>query len=359
MLHLNVMNELLYDLVLDGLPSVRIDAMLGDSIFFLVLNQPRDVRRLRSATIEIARCTTRKDRRRGILVLQDPLISLARLQTEWEGLESVLRPDLFSRLSMVVQKKGLLQKLFGDVPPEAFDHIETVIDHSRMSSSGAQKRSSDAFSDILRVLLIHWFRKSSPVTSKDLGHETGYSYPSIAETLEKLEPWLIRFSDRRVALQSFPQEAWFKLIAQSEEVRSTQGFAVSSGRPRPTEMLVEKLQELRRSDIAIGGTPGARHYFPGIDLIGNPRMDIVIESRSKKDVPVILRKLDPGLHPVERGELPQVVIHTLYRPVSFFQSDDSERFWADEVECLLDLHESRLEFQAIEFQTFLKDRARA
>ena len=67
------------------------------------------------------------------------------------------------------------------------------------------------------------------------------------------------------------------------------------------------------------------------------------------DVAKILRQLDPALKPAKRGELSRVAIHTLYRPMSFFQEDAAASLWADEVECLLDLHEARLESQAAEF----------
>lgn len=63
----------------------------------------------------------------------------------------------------------------------------------------------------------------------------------------------------------------------------------------------------------------------------------------------ILLRLDPALKPAERGEPPLVVIHSLYRPVSFFTKDGKETPYADEIECLLDLHEARLESLALEF----------
>jgi hypothetical protein len=39
--------------------------------------------------------------------------------------------------------------------------------------------------------------------------------------------------------------------------------------------------------------------------------------------------------------------------VTFFQKSDDGMVWADEVECLLDLHEARLESQALEFLELL------
>lgn len=352
------MTDFLFEIVLTNVPGIRFDAMLGD-IFFLVLREPRDVRRLRAACLEIARCAVWKDVRQVVLILQDPAISHARLQMEWDGLRSVLKPEIFSRLSVMVTKEQDAQTTMGDVPTAAKEHFHYVIEHASNRSTRPSKRTSDAITDVLRVLLIHWFRKSCPTRLKELGEQTGYSYPTIADALDKLRPWVHRLSDRSVSLRSFPQEEWFKLLARSEDVRSTQGFAVASGRPRPTELLREKLHDLRPSGVAVGGTFGARHYCPALDLIGNPRLDLVVDARLQKNISTFIRKLDPGLKPVVRGELPQVAVHVLFRREMFFTATDAGMPWADEVECLLDLQESRLESQALEFLTFLKKRAQA
>jgi hypothetical protein len=211
------------------------------------------------------------------------------------------------------------------------------------------RRPSEAFLDILRLLLVHWFRQTGPLTSKDLCAQSGFSYPTVAIALEKLEPCMMRHSDRRIELRSFPRDAWFKLVAQAEKVRSSQGYADRSGRPRPPEVLLDRLRELARDDIGVAGVLGARHYLPGLDLMGTPRLDLVVHSKRMRAPNDFLRRLDPALKPVERGESPQLVVHTLYRPETLFTHTDKGDIWADEVECLLDLHEMRLESQALEF----------
>jgi hypothetical protein len=109
------------------------------------------------------------------------------------------------------------------------------------------------------------------------------------------------------------------------------------------------LRELKRSDIAVSGVLGARHYFPGLDLVGAPRLDLVVHTLRPEGSHEFLRKLDPALKPAKRGEPARVFIHTLCRPVTLFQESGDGIVWADEVECLLDLHEARLESQALEF----------
>jgi hypothetical protein len=52
---------------------------------------------------------------------------------------------------------------------------------------------------------------------------------------------------------------------------------------------------------------------------------------------------------IRRDESPSLVIHALRRAESLFQPGEDGLPWADPVECLLDLHEARLESQALEF----------
>lgn len=351
------MNTLKFDTTSDDLSGFRADAVFGNSVFE-VLIEPRDLRRLRASLMDIARCSGGPSERRGILVLDEPGVSESRLLEEWEGIRGIFRPEILDRLAMVIHREGKPDHIIGQMSAQERESVEEVVAHSRLNLNRPTRRPSEAFFDVLRILLVHWFRKSGPHTSKELGEQAGFSYPTISAALEKLEPYLTRHSDRRVELHSFPKDAWFKLVAQSEKVRSSQGYSDRSGRPRPPEVLLGRLQELGRDDIGISGVLGARHYLPGLDLIGTPRLDLVVHASRGRGGNDFLRRLDPALKPAERGEVPQVMIHTLYRPASFFQIQDTGTIWADEVECLLDLHEMRLESQALEFAEHLSPKAK-
>lgn len=297
--------------------------------------------------------------RQSILILDEPQIGHIRIFEEWRGIQKLFLRQILECLTIVVRSEGNPEEVMGYLSHEEKEAVETIAEHARQHSLRPMRRPSEAFFDILRVILIHWLRKAGPVTSKDLSQETGFSYPTIARTLDDLEPHLHRHSDRRVELQSFPKDAWLKLVAQIEKVRSSRGYTDRSGRPRPPEILLDRLKEnslrkLCHNAVAVGGTFGARHYLPGIDLFGNPRLDLVIDAHSGRGyrpvaIDTLIRKLDPALKPAERGEPCQVVVHTLYRHKSFFTEANDGTFYADEVECLLDLHEARLEQQALEF----------
>lgn len=330
----------------------RADATLGNSVFE-VLRELRDTRRFRASLLEIAKTASNDPIRRVVLVLDEPEMTSDRIDVEWSGLLSILSTQIAKRVALVVYRAGKEDFRIGQLDNNEADVIHAIVNHSIPSRNRVSRSPSTAFFEILRVLLIHGFRRTGPITSKEIGEQTGFSYPTISNALEKLETHLIRHSDRRVELKAFPKDAWFKLLAQSDTVRSSQGFSDRSGRPRSIEVLIDRLSELSRIDIAVSGIVGARYYLPSIDLIGTPRLDLVVHSQNGYDAHDIVRQLDAALKPSEKGEPSRVVVHTLVRPESFFSHSGQGVPYADEVECLLDLHEARLESQAAEFQTRL------
>jgi hypothetical protein len=356
-----------YDVSFHDLPGFRVDALRGDSVFEVVIDA-RDLRRIRSLLVEMGRIAGHG--KHAILILDEPQISHDRLRAEWEGVQNLFQPQILERLTIYVRRGGGWPEILGcSLTAEEADAADEVVEHQRQRGLRPSRRPSEASFDILRVMLIHWLRKAGPLTSRELSRDSGFSYPTIARALSELEPHLQRHSDRRVELHSFPKEAWFKLLAQIEKVRSSRGYTDRSGRPRQPEVLVERLQEnslrtLCHESVAIGGTFGARHYLPGIDLVGNPRLDLIIDAHHDRRlrpvaIETLIRKLDPALKPAERGEPCQVVIHTLYRTKSFFTEAKNGTLYADEIECLLDLHEARLEQQALEFLEKLTPRKSA
>lgn len=342
------MKGLLFEVPLDDSSGFRADAVLGNSIFE-VLTEPRDLRRLRASIMDVARHSGGAKGRRGILVLDEPKVGDSRLRDEWAGIQSIFRPDVLGQLAVVIHREGLPNEVFGELNREERESIPAIIEHTRRHSSSASKRSTDSFYDILRVLINQWLAGKGPLTSRSLGEAAGCTYPTVALALKKMEKYLTRHSDRRVELKTFPKDAWLRLVANADEVRRTQWYVDSSGQPRSIESLLARLQKLRPENVAIGGVPGAHRLDPSLDLVGIPRLDITIHCRSGKPDVSFLRQLDPALKPASLGESARVVIHTLHQDHVFFQKDEEGVLWADPVECLLDLHEMRLESQASEF----------
>jgi hypothetical protein len=196
-----------------------------------------------------------------------------------------------------------------------------------------------------------------PMTVKWLAESTGYSYPTVASILKNLGSVIERQSDRRIGLNQFPTEAFSRLIVNSEIDRSAVCYTDYSKQPFSTEFYIRRLEKLNLPDLAIGGVLGARHYYPELDLVGTPRLDLSRHSSGESSDLEFINKLDPALKPVDDPYQPaDVVVHFVRHKKSFFEPREGGLFWADPVECLLDLHELHLEAQATEFLNVLQSR---
>ena len=358
------MTSLKFEQTIPGANGYVADAQLGNLIFEAKRGM-RDIRSLREAFQQIAQATAPDHRSFGVLILDEPSITAERVYEEWKHFTRILDHDLRTRLGVVGTIPGFgIDLLAGRLPGEfeAGQWRETVHQIIHREEGTRRRPRTAAFPDIVRTLLIHWIRRHPPIASKQLIEETGYSYPTIASILNKLGPSLRRGPNRSVGLDSFPREAWMKLLADAENFRFTQRY-IAKGRPRTPESMVSRLRELGRKDIAVGGVLGARHWYPGLDLSGTPRLDLTVNFAmpSHREWPVpdatpqgdFIRRLDPALRPATRDEPATVFVHVLLTPETFSEESGGTS-WANEAECLLDLQEARLEAQASEFLNHFK-----
>jgi len=345
------MERIRYEVEVEDTCKTRVDAIMGKSIFEYKA-RVTDIRIIHSAFFLLAGIMADLSDHRGILILDETKISGPRLKNEWETLSKLIQPLIFSRLVIVVIFNGAIIKKLGDLTSEESEVISEIQEKLSQKFRN-QPRKSDAFFEILRILLVYWFRGYGPLQLNKVSQLSGFSYPTIALTLEKMEVYIKRHSDRSIELKSFPGDSWFKLIAVSDGVRKSRGYWAYQ--PKNIDNLIERLTEKNDYDVACGGIIGARFYLPGIDLVGIPRLDLSVHNWSTGKIDKFVRTLDPGLKRIETGEIPQVVIHNIFRPDSLFNQSNHLQI-ADEVECLLDLYEARQESQASELLEHLKER---
>ena len=102
--------------------------------------------------------------------------------------------------------------------------------------------------------------------------------------------------------------------------------------------------------VAIGGSLGAKRYDPDLDVVGVARLDLSVHTPDRKVSLDFMEALDPAFERTsDHGQPAHVAVHFVRRLAPLFDLDDAGLMWADPVECLLDLHEVRLESQAEQF----------
>lgn len=322
------------------------DAIRAGTLFE-VKDQVRDLRQLKAALLQLAMALGHAPGYSGALVLVDPVVTWERLGQEWEGLRRALNQDVFRRLHLVVREADAFRGIPENPVPQEQSVINEIIGNLISRRQSRPRRSSGSFYDVLRVLLVSWFRREGPLTTKRICEITGYSYPTVAQALHDLEPRLMRQSDRSVELMAFPQGDWMRFVSNSAKLRGSAVFTDRSGSPRPAEKIIERLRKVLGGNVAVGGILGARHYLPGIDLVGTPRLDVTLDGAAEATLAETIERVDPGLKPARRGEPGSLVVHFSRLAEPLF-TRKGEKLWADEVDCLLDLHDAHLESQAQE-----------
>jgi hypothetical protein len=134
-------------------------------------------------------------------------------------------------------------------------------------------------------------------------------------------------------------------------------FADRSGQPESPAALLRRLGKVAPEGVAVGGVAGARHYHPGLDLVGLPRVDLSVHAPTRDVEIAFVARLDPALKQVEDPADPaRLVLHFVRHANALFTPSPGGLPWSDIVECLLDLNEAGLQPQAFEFLDALTPR---
>ena len=331
-----------------GHTDLRVDAEVGHRLIEVKVGVT-DLRNVRMGLMHLAYVVSQRSGFEGFLVLPNATVTRNRLEQEWQLAASVLRPDLIDRLSLCMGESDHFIGIPRDPDLETQRILSKVVAKERPHASSRLARSHASFA-VLKVLLLEWLKGGEPITAESLARSSGYSYPTIANVLKNLGSLIERQSDRRIGLRWFPKDEFARLLAVSDRARSTVRFTDRSGQLRPFESYIRRLEKLKPPGLAIGGVLGAKHYVPNLDLVGTPRLDISLHCPGYLMDLGFLEKLDPALKRVSDPlESASFVVHAVRHENPFFETREGGLCWADPVECLIDLHEARLEKQAFQF----------
>lgn len=331
----------------------------GGDVWVEVKLTPRSVSVVREGVLQLAYALSDRPELKAFLLLIDPYTTKTRLDDEWSKVERTLRPDILKRLCIVVYEKGAIL----GIPRDPDAKIRQELLEICQEEAAERKRplpKPDYKAEIYKILIYKWLEKAEPMTSDWLAHAAGCNYRTVANALESVGNALFRHSDRRVELKYFPKEVWEWLLVHLDKSRLTRRYSDRSGNPRSVESLLKRLAKMEHSNIAVAGSIGAQHHYPDVDVIGIPRLDLSIHCPDKYINLDFIEKLDPALKEETDREAPAtVVLHLLRRKESFFKENPDGIAWADPVECILDLHEMRMEPQALGFLNYLQNRGGA
>jgi len=329
-------------------PGLSVDAGVGNRLIEVKVGVAA-LRTIRMGLMQLAYNLSQRPSFQGFLVLPDVTVTRKRLEEEWQLAASVLRPDLLGRLSLCMSDGDHFVGIPRDPDLDTQRILSKVVAAERPHVGSRVARAHASFV-VLKILLLEWLRGGEPITAEYLVRSSGYSYPTIANVLLNLGSLIERQSDRRVTLRWFPKDEFARLLAVSDRARSTVRFTDRSGQPRPFESYLRRLEKLDPPGLAIGGVLGAKHYFADLDLVGIPRLDISLHCPGHQMDLGFVERLDPALKRVSDPLEPaSVVVHAVRHADPFFIPREGELQWADPVECLIDLHEARLEKQAHQF----------
>jgi hypothetical protein len=337
----------------NSLDDLDIDAEVGHRLIEVKIGAA-GVRGVRMGLMQLAYALAKRPGSEGILVLSDPVITEERLRKEWERAANVLRSEVMNRLILCTEKQGRVSGITRSIDLDLKSTLLTVVDKER-ASAGPRLNRADASFVVPKILLHHWLTKGGFVSASWLSSISGYTYPTVAKVIDDLGGLIERGPDRSFRLRWFPQEEFTRLVALSDRARATARYGDRSGQPRSPELHLQRLENLNLPGLAIGGVLGAKHYDPDFDLVGTPRLDISLHARNHQVDLDFIEKLDPALKRINDPLEPSsVVVHTVFHADSLFVPREDGLFWADPVECLLDLYDARLDIQAGEFLEALR-----
>lgn len=335
-------------------PSV--DARVGAALIDVKFGVDA-LRTVRTSLMQVAYLVGENPALKGYVVLTDSPITAQRIEDEWRRAGAVLRPEVLDRLTICLYSQERLWGIHRDPDAQTQSILTKVVESERGKISTARTD----YSFIIQKLLLHrWLTSREPMTSEWLARTAGCSYPAVARALNSLGSLVERHSDRRITLRWFPMGEFARLLALADRARSTTRFADHSGQIRSPESHLSRLEKINPPGVAIGGVLGAKHYYPDLDLVGTPRLDISLHSPGKRLDLKFIQKLDPALKRIEDPFAPaNVVVHAVRHADPLFEPRDTGLAWADPLDCLFDLHEARLELQANQFLAYLQARPNA
>ncbi|MBN2287654.1 MAG: MarR family transcriptional regulator [Tissierellales bacterium] len=341
--------------------KVESDIKVGNNLIELKMGIS-SVRNLRAGLVQTAfhLIEAPLNEKRSLLLIE-PKITEETLKKEWESIYRILHSKIFDRMHLIIFKNDRFISFPNTLDPAFYSELKQLILINKKPESKRRRiYRGNSYFIIVKILIHQWLLNKGPMTVKWLAESSGFSYPTVASILRDLGNLIERKSDRRIMLSQFPHEEFNKLLIFPEFNRSAKYYIDFSNQPFSVEFYLRRLEKMNLPMLAIGGILGAKHYSSGLDIVGTPRLDLSLHDPDNVLNDDFIEKLDPALKPIFSLDVPaKVAVHFIQQKKNFFIPREGGLFWADPVECLLDLHELHLEAQAKQFLNEFQSRWKA
>ena len=254
----------------------------------------RNTRDLRADMLELAAELAAVPDQSGVLRVISPAIADDTVRSVWDTMRVAFRAELAARMDLEIER----------------DIAERWHRSEQPTNPIAIERANFRY-EVLRNLLNAGFRSSALQTSGDMQREIGASQTPIREALKSLiASWGVieTWSDgMRITPESITQD----VLTRTRSTPQTLRFRFERGAHiKPAEQLLERVHRLtsegacpttlKRGGFCVfrlSGTAVAQRAVPAINLVGTPRVDLVLHvDRSTLTFDAeLMRRLDDGL----------------------------------------------------------------
>lgn len=272
----------------------------------------RNTRDLRADMLELAAELAAAPDKCGVLRVIAPAIADATAQSVWDNMLVAFRPELIARMRLVIES----------------EEDGRLLEREAAATSIAIERANFRY-EVLRNLLNAGFRSEALQTSAQMQREIDASQTPVRDALKSLIAIHGLIETWPGGMRVKPEAVTRDVLTRTRSTPQTLRFRFERGAHiKPAETLLGRVHRLAQEDkhppaekngsflvFRLSGTAVAQRAVPAINLVGTPRMDLVLHldrSASTFDAEQ-MRRLDDGLEYEPDVLAPAPVVVTVVR----------------------------------------------